>query len=484
MSSDLRKIYFKSTAFAGVAKIFLALSGVITIWQLNLVMSKNDFGAFMIVFSLYQIIAATLATLFQSCILYHVPNSDSTTDASAQSAHPIARAGMGLAGITSIAIGAFFFLTAHFWAHLFNKPDLHLWFAAMAGFIPAFTINMILTGWQRALQRIDKLTLYNEIIPASLRIGGLMAIGFMPHSSNLFTWVGCVFIASYLLPFIALYRQTPLRPSLNWRVFSMWDLKYAAQSGFGQLINKSTRNLVIVLSGALASTALTADFAIAIRFGQLLLIPKNALVQLLTPRIRAHLKHNDRSALIDEYRTNQAIMLCATLCGIIAFILFSKPVLAQFGDYGQQTYDILILLSIASLLRAAFGDAGGFIAMAGHAGWALITHTLSFIALLAGFIYLVPAYQGIGAAYATNIAVLITMICITIIIKKKNNYTLIAAPEAITLALTALLIMTITHITLSPIIAAAICSSICIAYIFIRIKSVLRFFDLIKDKVS
>ena len=482
MPSALRNLYFKSTAFAGIAKIFLAVSGVITIWQLNLIMSKDDFGAFMIVFSLYQIIAATLSTLFQSCILYHVPSDEST--AKTDVPHPIARAGMGLSCIISAAIGILCFVGAPFLADLFNKPDLSLWFAAMAGFIPAFTINMVLTSWHRALQNIDKLTLYNEILPSILRIAALASLGFITHSSHLFTWIGYAFIASYLIPFAALYIQTPLRPSLNWRVFSAWDFKYAAQSGFGQLVNKSTRNLVIVLSGALASTALTADFAIASRFGQLLLIPKNALVQLLTPRIRAHLKQNNRAALIDEYRTNQALMLCATLCGIIAFILFSKPVLAQFGDYGQQTYDILILLSIASLLRAAFGDAGGFIAMAGHAGWALITHTVSFVTLLIGFIYLVPEYQGIGAAYATNIAVLITILSITLIIKKKNTYALIAWPEILTLILTTCTIIAFTHTNTSALIAASACAAICCAYIFIRIKSVLHFFSLIKNKVT
>lgn len=478
MPQTLRTLYLKSTAVAGIAKIFLALAGVITVWQLNYILDKDSFGAFMIVFSLAQVIAATVSTCFQSLILYHVPE-DNHQDR--ETPHPIARAGLGYAGLLSFLIGGLFFCAAPFLAGLFNKPELTVWFTVLAGFIPAFTLNMVLTGWQRAKQNIVRLTLYNEILPASLRIAGLAALGFLPVSPLTFWLIGGLHIASYLLPFVILYGIAPLPPSLNWAAFSGWDMRYALQSGFGQLINKSTRNLVVVMSGFLASTAVTADFAIATRFGQLLLIPKNALVQLLTPRIRTHLKSGNKKGLINEFRATQSIMLSATLCGVLAYMLFAKPVLGLFGDYGQQAYDILIILSIASMIRAAFGDAGGYIAMAGYAGWTLLIHALSFIVLLAGFVTLVPAMGGIGASYATNIAVLVSILAVAVIIKAKEGQALIGWPESLTLLTTSALIAAYVHTPVTLPVSLAVFALITSTYIFIRIKSALRVFSLIKN---
>ena len=479
MPNTLRALYIKSTAFAGMAKVFLALSGVITIWQLNALLDKSSFGAFMMVFAVCQIIAATLATAFQSLILYHVSHDDPQAEAKP---HPIAQASLGLSALLSFLTGLLIFFAAPFWAKLLNQSDLTIWFQIMAGFIPAFTINMILTGWQRALQNIKALTLYNEIWPAAIRIIGLAALGFIPAAPQMLWLIGGVFVASYFLPFAFLYAQTPLPPSLNISIFSRWDLHYGLQSSFGQFINKSTRNLVIVLSGAFAGTTLAADFAIATRFGQLLLIPKNALVQLLTPRIRMHLKNQNFDQLDHELSATRALMLTATLIGICAYILFAEPVLTLFGDYGAEAYSILILLSIASLIRAAFGDAGGYIAMAGYAGWAMIIHSVSFLILLAGFTLLVPILGGNGAAYATILAVLFSMSAIAVLIWQKKKHAIIHWPDSLVLVASSLVLILYVHGAFALPEDVLLLLTLSTAYGFSRIKLVARTFKLIKPK--
>lgn len=482
LKSTLAKLYMKSALLSGAGKLSMAASSIIIIWLLNLILGKDLFGAFMIIYALYQIISFTLAGLFQSLVLYHTPDynaRDADTNMS-----PLNQTLLAHNLITSLTIAAIFIFFAPQIALIFNKNELAPIFTAMALFIPCFTSNMFLTSYYRARQDVSKQALYTEIIPSIIRIGGLISLLFIQiNSAEQINAIAAIFCTSLLLPAIILYAQKPFPLRFSPTIYSLWDIKHALSTAIGQLFMQSSRNLIIVLSGALATNAFTADFAIASNFTKLLLLPQNASAQILMPRIRAHMKNDQRVLRQSEYSALQSITLIATLIGAAFYVLFAPYVLPLFGDYGEQAYLLLIAFTLAAITLTAFGDISNFTSITGHSDKALIAHGISFITLLACVYGIVPYMGTMGMVYATILSALSACISLTIIAKKHENHTAINLAELIALTATSGIIIGFVQTNTPPatIIALAIVI-ISSLYMFIRIKRFHNAFSLIKPQ--
>ena len=83
----------------------------------------------------------------------------------------------------------------------------------------------------------------------------------------------------------------------------------------------------MMLIGALAPATAAADYAMAFRLAQLLLIPKHAMSQLLIPRLGSLMEKNKTQNIAQrdlwlEYDASRQLSLFLTLIGSIFFVLF------------------------------------------------------------------------------------------------------------------------------------------------------------------
>ena len=79
--------------------------------------------------------------------------------------------------------------------------------------------------------------------------------------------------------------------------------------------------------------------------------------------------------------------------------------LRVFGEY-ESAYPLLLLLCGASIIRAGFGDVGGFIVMVGRMGAGLIVNSASLAVMVLGLAAFVPFSDLLGTGFALLLAAL------------------------------------------------------------------------------
>lgn len=402
--------YLKATSVSSLAKIFTAFGALALIWLINDIEGKETFGAIMLAFSLYYVIATAIASTFQSIIIYHTSRDhDKHNDKTAIC--------LTLGAIIGIIAALLLSTIAKHISGAMNQPEALIWFQNMAWLIPTFTLNAILTSHYRAKQHISTMVIFFEIIPMAVRLIILTAILFM----NLPTiWIAHAFTLSYALPFIILYIKKPYQPTVNINALSIWDMRYGAQAMLGQLLNKSIRNIVIFVLGFYVTAGAVADFTLAMRLGQFLQMPKLAIAQLQIPRMGQFLKSKDTDNLLNEFNIMRSVSLALTLFGTAAFIIATPIIFTLFDQY-QSAFPIFVMLASASIIRAGFGAIGGYMTIAGYSGYSLISNLIALIILIALLLITIPIMGAMGAAISLTFAALLSMTLMAVIMIKKEN---------------------------------------------------------------
>lgn len=400
---SIRALYLKSGIISGLSKILIAFTAFLVIWVINEIVGKSGYGHFSIVFSLYFIIAMGIGSAFRALMVYHGSRED--THEPGSKSYLIASTLLTAATISGCAIGLTLFLLADFLWPLWGKEDLIFWLQIMAPLIPAQIFNYVLTSWYQAQQKVPTMVLYMETIPALFRLVLLVLAVFLFSTE----WIiGIAFIASYALPALYLFMRSPLSISLDFSLFKKSDFSYGFDSALNQFVNKSAEHITIVLLGTMTSAAVVAEFSLAYRFAQFLMLPKLALGQLLMPRLGQLMHKGDKKQIAAEYDLLRLVTTIAVFCGCIAFCLFGSPVLGLIGPY-ESAYPVLLLLSAAALLRTVYGDSGSYLPMAGYVRWGLVTNVMGLITLLIMLYILVPFYDNIGAALSIIISIFVAM---------------------------------------------------------------------------
>jgi len=410
--------YFKASSISAVAKLFTSFGALLVIWLINHIAGKEVFGLIMLSFALNYILATALAAFFQSPLLYHVSRTpDDHDENTARLSHYI----LGLLLLGVLVAFAEVLFAAEIAQHM-QKPELALVFQSMAMMIPCFALNSLISNYYRAQQNIVMLVTYFEILPTAIRIVCFSGLLLFDVNVDLdVVWLGAVFVASYGLPGVAIAIKARVMPKFYARFWDGWDLSYAAKSMVAQLVNKSTRNLVVFILGFFVSAAAIADLSVAIRFGQFLQMPKLAFIQLQKPRIGQWMAKHDMAGLLREYRALQGFSTLATVLGAIVFIFALPFVLPIFGDY-ESAMPLLYVLAVASVIRSGFGGAGEYIGMAGRAGQGLFVNIVSAVVIAIALFILVPMFGIMGGAYALVLGAFCSMGLMGVLIWRDDRF--------------------------------------------------------------
>ena len=226
---------------------------------------------------------------------------------------------------------------------------------------------------------------------------------------------------------LLLFLYQPVKPIMTPTAFTIWDIKYGAQTMVNQVVTKSSRNLATVLIGVLSSATVIAEFSVAVRLMQLLTIPQLALSQLQIPRVGALIKQNDFGQVAIEYSAMRGLALLGTLIGCGFYIALAPYVLNWFGDY-TAAYAILLVLAGSSVLLSGFGSAGEYLLIIGHAGYGLIANIVALVALLTGIFAFVPSFGGMGAGFSVLLSTFISLILFAVFIWRVQKLSVLSWP--------------------------------------------------------
>lgn len=386
-----------------IAKIFTALGALALLWFINELAGKSGLGLLMIVYALNYIFATTISSFFGAITRYHVARDPG---------HSSKKAGVSLTyGIVLGFMVAYAqMIYADELASIFAKSEAAPWISAMALMVPAFVANALLNANERARGNVPRTMIFFEIAPMVLQliVMAFLLWGGLSLDLSIEAKIGASFIASFALPFIALYLIAPITPRIKPTLLSWWDLRHGFGAAIGQFTHKSMHHIVLVMLGLYTSAGVVAEFAVALRFANFLMLPKLAISQLQVPRMGRFLKDKNLDILSREFDLMRMASLAVTILIAAIFMIIAPPILKVFGAYAA-AYPVILLLCIAGIIRAGFGTITDYMEIAGYGGSALKIQIVTFIFVIGALIYSTPLHGGIGAASVIIISLVFSL---------------------------------------------------------------------------
>jgi len=126
-----------------------------------------------------------------------------------------------------------------------------------------------------------------------------------------------------------------------------------------------------------------------------------AFMGIFSPILTELYSNNDRNGMVNVYHLVVRWIMTLALPLFLLIILFPKKVMFLFGTEYQESYMILSILTTSVLIQTFIGIGGPTLTMTGYPKINFINSIFILFINFALNIYLIPLYQGTGAAIAT-----------------------------------------------------------------------------------
>jgi len=395
-----------------------AVSTLGVMWLLNMILGKAGFGTIILALVILQVVTSIVASGFVSVLLYRVSRLNVTDIEIARS---MTGAILLYAVSLSVVVAGGIAIFAESIAILFGKPELTPWIFGLSIVVPLDVARQVLVESSRAQQRIPTAILLGEVIPALLRLVFLGTVFLLSLSDNYLT---ASYIFTQLVPVVILFLVLRPTPSLVNQNLSRSDFNYGLKLALNRAANEPSRSIDILIVGALTSANVTADYALGSRIAKMLIVMKNAFGRLLVPRLAGGMASGDTVQIRTEYGLARLISFTTTLLGVMGICAIGPFILPLFGEY-QDAFPIIMILAAAMMVKVAVGASGGYLNMAGYAGYTLVSTVLGMLVNVVVAVLLIPVYAANGGALAVLAGAIIIQTMIGIVLWKLDHFAII-----------------------------------------------------------
>jgi O-antigen/teichoic acid export membrane protein len=206
------------------------------------------------------------------------------------------------------------------------------------------------------------------------------------------------------------------RPSLFWiRRLLSFGKHVAGTNAFSLLFQKADLWMI----GYFLDAKAVALFLLATKVIQYIDLPLSALSQMIYPRLAATDRSKDTIQLNFELARGILLLFALILPGVLLVLMFSDSIilLLSTGQY-LEAAPLIILLSLASLAKPWGRVLGMALDATGKPQINLHMLAISLIINVVGNAILIPIYGVIGAAFATSMSTVLTIVIGQIRIRK------------------------------------------------------------------
>lgn len=469
--TNLKKHYARAIEASFLARLSNVIGGAGTIWLLTQILSKSDFGDFFFSFSIIIVIAALNAAFFQRLILFHVSEWRN-----APKSYTYFSSILIWAILIGFTLSAILGIAASFFYKNQTTSTTASWFLFMSGLVGLESLRHIGVSWYRAHQNIRSASILEDIAPNILRLSFLGIVFFFGIGE-----LGIIF-SLYLasaLPLAVFLCKEKVLSAFNMKFLLGGDLSYGLKLLLTQTINQPSRRLDVVILGVLSSSSQVADYAVASRICNLLLLGKQLITPLLVPRIRQCLSGGQVQQALKEFYGASFFSALFAVSGCIGLLILGPTILNLFGEYSE-AQNVIIILSIAMLLRATTGPAGEFLAMTGRSAGVLAATVIGVGATIVIAVFTVPNFGATGMAYALIFGALFTNGTIILITAYQQKYWLLNTAAFFNLTLIVCVMLASANDLLSPIEASLILLGASIFYL----KSLWNFWTDLRSRTT
>jgi O-antigen/teichoic acid export membrane protein len=383
-------------------KILVVLVGYVSISALTTLLGKERFGDFLFFQAAFAYIVIISIFGFDKTIVYRI----ASTKLSEQTitGKPVV---LKLARI-SILLNLFLDLAILASTLIYSdKPVSESLFWVIS--IGINSLFLVIFSFFQALFEANmkaKISLKISCLGNFLKLFSLFALLFIDAEAN--TTILVFLLVPSISSIVLAYRDSKKYantetepPSLN-----ASDYKYSATMMFTKASFLVSEKADLIFIGLLMSSIEVANYAVAAKLAIITTIGNDLLNPIISPRLKSKISFGSYSELAHEYNFIRYFSLCFALLSVSLLATFGESILTAFGGY-QDSYALLLLLSLAMLNKVAFGPNGRYLMLSGHATNVLKASLLSASVLITLNLILIPIYGVLGSAIATYLALLL-----------------------------------------------------------------------------
>jgi O-antigen/teichoic acid export membrane protein len=409
LSSKL-SIYLRSSGASLLATVVSKASGFASVWLLNRILVKGAYGNYEFAFTVVSLLLLLGSGGLNHAVMYRLSRLDAPPEE--LDGHDFAGAALGWSLIISMLFAGGVFVGAPYIEALASNEDLAFWVSLLAFLMPIGVAREVYKSWFKARQRIPEALIMGKMFPALGKVTFLCTVWVVWQTPK---GVVAAVLLSELIPLLIWYARSPVNPLNLWGELSSWDVWYSLKLAVTRGVSKTVKQADILMVGLLATAEATAEYVVAAKIALILVIVHKILNTVLRPRIGQFLAKGSWKKIAKEYDQSRSIALIFSLLGACFLILFGEPILRLFGEYSA-AYPALVVLAAGYVITSSFGMAGGYLNIAGYAGWTLTTTVSLLVVNLSLNYVLIPIYGSTGAATATFISYILVNIMTTGII--------------------------------------------------------------------
>jgi O-antigen/teichoic acid export membrane protein len=251
-------------------------------------------------------------------------------------------------------------------------------------------------------------------------VGGLVFFGRTPDAvSALWAMIGACVIGALgqgVLVYSGVRQRVPkVKPAFHTRNWFTISLSFAMIDGFRMLLD----NADVLMIGRLLDPHSVAVYYAAIRTGGLITFISFAMVALAVPKFaEIHITGTRRE--MQEFVSGVIqLIFWPSLLAAIAMALIGPLALSLFGADFEMGYPTMLVVLAGLVLRSATGPVEYMLNMTGHHQDTMRVYALAALANIGLNFLLIPAFGIIGAAMATNTAIVGGNFWLYLLVKKR-----------------------------------------------------------------
>jgi len=136
-------------------------------------------------------------------------------------------------------------------------------------------------------------------------------------------------------------------------------------------------------------------------------------------RVAAYHAAGDREGLANFMRKAIALTFWPSVFATIVLLAFGKPILSLFGPQFTEGYQLMFILAVGLLARAAIGPMERFLNVIGKQGINALIYGGAFAVNIVLCFVLIPPFGAAGAAIAISTALIVETIALVVLLKKQ-----------------------------------------------------------------
>lgn len=136
-------------------------------------------------------------------------------------------------------------------------------------------------------------------------------------------------------------------------------------------------------------------------------------------RVAAYHAAGDSEGLANFMRKAIAMTFWPSLAATIVLLALGKPILALFGQEFTDGYQLMFILAVGLLARAAIGPMERFLNVIGKQGVNALIYGGAFAVNIILCLVLIPPYGAAGAAIAISTALIVETVALVVLLKRQ-----------------------------------------------------------------